>query len=67
MSMGAKAIKGCLVGTVVATLLLAAQDGGHPLWEAGWVFVGTTLTALTEAYGSHVSSHRDLRDLRGAG
>jgi hypothetical protein len=61
ISVGAKAIKGFLVGTVVATLLLAAQDGGHPLREAGWVFVGTTLTALTEAYGSHVSTHKDVR------
>ncbi len=59
MSMDAKSIKGFLVGTVVATLLLAAQDGGHPLREAGWVFVGTALTALTEAYGAHISRHRD--------
>jgi hypothetical protein len=59
LNMGPKAVKGFLVGTVVATLLLAAQDGGHPLREAGWVFVGTTLTALTEAYGAHISRHRD--------
>ena len=61
MSLGTRALKGFLVGTVVATLLLAAQSGGNPLRDAAWILVGTILTALTEAYGTHVSSHNNLR------
>ena len=61
MRLDSTALSGFLVGTVVATLLLAAEGGGNPLREAAWILVGATLTALTEGYGSHVSSHADLR------
>ncbi|MCW2653055.1 MAG: hypothetical protein QOE41_1611 [Mycobacterium sp.] len=46
---------------MMATLLLAAQEGGKPLNEAAWVLLGATLTTLVDAYATHVSSHRDGR------
>ena len=58
---GAGALKRLLVGTVLATLLLGAQDGGKPWHAACWVIVGAILATLTEAYGTHLSSHRDDR------
>jgi hypothetical protein len=59
--LGGSALKGLLVGTVVTTLLLAAQESGAPLREAAWVLVGVTLTMVTEAYGSHLPTHDDNR------
>jgi hypothetical protein len=67
---GAGALKRLLVGTVLATLLLGAQDGGKPWHAACWVIVGAILATLTEAYGTHLSTHRDdrVRDyLKGLG
>ena len=55
------ALKGLLVGTVVTTLLLAAEEGARPMREAVWVLVGVTLTTVTEAYGSHLPTHADNR------
>jgi hypothetical protein len=46
-----------LDGTIVATLLLAAQGGGAPMREATLILIGAILSTLTYAYGSHVSSH----------
>jgi hypothetical protein len=43
----------------MATLLLAAQEGGRPLHEAAWVLVGAILTTLVDAYASHISTHRE--------
>jgi hypothetical protein len=59
MRLDSSALKGFLVGTVVSTLLLAAQSGRGPMREAAWILVGATLTMVTEAYGSHVASHED--------
>jgi len=59
--LGAGALKRLLVGTVLATLLLGAQEGGKPWHAACWVIVGAVLATLTEAYGTHLSTHRDER------
>lgn len=59
--LGGGALKGLLVGTVLATILLGTQEGGTPLREAAWILIGATLTMLTEAYGSHLSSHHGHR------
>ena len=59
--LGPHALKRLLVGTVLAALLLGAQEGGRPWHAAGWVVVGAILATLTEAYGTHLSSHRDER------
>ena len=57
----AGALKRLLVGTVLATLLLGAQEGGKPWHAACWIIVGAILATLTEAYGTHLSTHRDER------
>jgi hypothetical protein len=59
--LGAGPLKRLLVGTVLATLLLGAQEGGKPWHAACWVIVGAILATLTEAYGTHLSRHRDDR------
>jgi hypothetical protein len=53
-----------LAGTVVTTLLLAAQGGGNPLQETAWILIGVALSLLTRAYGLHVSSHDDVGGAR---
>jgi hypothetical protein len=55
------ALKGLLIGTVVTTLLLAAEEGARPVRQAAWVLVGVTLYTVTEAYGSHLPTHADNR------
>jgi hypothetical protein len=59
MKLDSNVLRGLLVGTVLASLLLAAQGGGNPLREAAWILVGTTLAAVTDGYGSHASTHGD--------
>jgi hypothetical protein len=59
--LGARALKRLLVGTVIAALLLGAQDNGKPWHAACWLSVGAILGTLTEAYGTHLSTHRDER------
>ena len=59
--MSGHALTRLLVGTVVTTLLLAAEEGGGPLRQARWVFVGVTLIMVTEAYGFHLPTHADSR------
>ncbi|OBB76358.1 hypothetical protein A5759_06050 [Mycobacterium sp. 852014-52144_SCH5372336] len=48
-----------LTGTIMTTLLLAAQAGGNPLQEIAWILLGVGLSLLTRAYGLHVSSHEE--------
>jgi hypothetical protein len=56
-------LKKLIKGTFLATLLLAAQEGGKPLNEAAWVLVGATLTTVVDAYATHLSS-RSYGNLR---
>lgn len=50
------ALKKLIKGTFLATLLLAAQEGGRPLNEAAWILVGATLTTVVDAYATHLSN-----------
>jgi hypothetical protein len=56
-------LKKLIKGTFLATLLLAAQEGGKPLNEATWILVGATLTTVVDAYATHLSerSYGDVR------
>lgn len=56
-------LKKLIKGTFLATLLLAAQEGGRPLHEAAWILVGATATTVVDAYATHLS-HRSYGDLR---
>jgi hypothetical protein len=49
-------LKKLIKGTFLATLLLAAQEGGKPLNEAAWILVGATLTTVVDAYATHLSN-----------
>jgi hypothetical protein len=55
------ALRRLIKGTLMATLLLAAQEGGKPMNEAAWVLVGAIVTTAVDAYATHISSHRDDR------
>jgi hypothetical protein len=48
-----------LAGTILNTVLLAAQRSGNPLQAATWILIGAALTMLTRGYGLFVSSHED--------
>lgn len=50
-------VKALIKGTIVALLLLAAQEGETPLHEAAWVLIGGILTTVVAAYAAHISSH----------
>jgi hypothetical protein len=50
-------VKALVKGTIVALLLLAAQEGETPLHEAAWVLIGGILTWVVAAYAAHISSH----------
>jgi hypothetical protein len=50
-------LKALIKGTIVATLLLAAQEGETPWHEAVWVLIGGILTTVVAAYAAHISSH----------
>ena len=49
-------LKKLIKSRLLATLLLAAQDGGKPLNEATWILVGATLTTVVDAYATHLSN-----------
>ena len=51
-------LKKLIKGTFLATLLLAAQEGGRPLNEAAWILVGATLTTVVDAYATHLSNRK---------
>jgi len=57
MRLSKDALKKLIKGTFLATLLLAAQDGGRPLHEAAWILVGASLTTVVDAYATHLSNH----------
>jgi hypothetical protein len=56
MRLSENVLKKLIKGTFLATLLLAAQEGGKPLNEAAWVLVGATLTTVVDAYATHLSN-----------
>jgi hypothetical protein len=53
------AFRKLIKGTFLATLLLAAQEGGKPLNEATWIFVGAVLTTVVDAYATHMSGRHE--------
>jgi hypothetical protein len=53
------ALRKLIKGTFLATLLLAAQEGGRPLHEATWILVGAVLTAVVDAYATHMSRRHE--------
>jgi hypothetical protein len=57
MQLSDNVLKKLIKGTFLATLLLAAQEGGRPLSEAAWILVGASLTTMVDAYATHLS-HR---------
>jgi hypothetical protein len=59
----ANVLKKLIKGTFLATLLLAAQEGGRPLNEAAWILVGAALTTVADAYATHLS-HRSYGNIR---
>lgn len=63
MRLSENALKKLIKGTFLATLLLAAQEGGQPLHEAAWILVGATLTTVVDAYATHLS-HRSYATMR---
>jgi hypothetical protein len=56
-------LKKLIKGTFLATLLLAAHEGGRPFHEAAWILIGATLTTVVDAYATHLS-HRSYGDVR---
>jgi hypothetical protein len=56
MQLSESVLKKLIKGTFLATLLLAAQEGGRPLQEAAWILVGASLTTVVDAYATHLSS-----------
>jgi hypothetical protein len=52
-------IKALVKGTIVALLLLAAQEGETAFHEATWVLIGGILTTIVAAYASHISRHEE--------
>ncbi|CAN5492995.1 hypothetical protein BH09ACT7_BH09ACT7_03130 [soil metagenome] len=63
MRLSDNVLKKLIKGTFLATLLLAAQEGGRPLSEAAWILVGASLTTVVDAYATHLS-HRKYGDMR---
>ncbi len=58
MRLSENALKKLIKGTFLATLLLAAQEGGRPLHEAAWILVGASLTTVVDAYATHLSNRK---------
>jgi hypothetical protein len=52
-------VKALVKGTIVALLLLGAQEGETPLHEAAWVLIGGILTTVVAAYAAHISRHEE--------
>lgn len=52
-------LKKLIKGTVLATILLAAQEGGRPLEEATWILVGAFLVSVVDSYSGHVSGRHE--------
>jgi hypothetical protein len=63
MRLSENTLKKLIKGTFLATLLLAAQEGGKPWHEAAWILVGGILTTVVDAYATHLSqrSYGDLK------
>jgi hypothetical protein len=59
MRLSDNALKKLIKGTFLATLLLAAMEGGKPLNEAAWIFVGAVLTTVVDAYATHMSGRHE--------
>jgi len=59
MRVSDNALKKLIKGTFLATLLLAAMEGGKPLNEATWIFVGAVLTTVVDAYATHMSGRHE--------
>jgi hypothetical protein len=53
------ALRKLIKGIFLATLLLAAQEGGKPLHEATWILVGVVVTAIVDAYAIHMSGRHE--------
>jgi hypothetical protein len=47
-------VKKLIKGTILATILLAAQEGGKPLNEAAWILAGASLVTFIDAYANQV-------------
>ena len=58
MRLSENTLKKLIKGTFLATLLLAAQEGGRPLHEAAWILVGASLTTVVDAYATHLSNRK---------
>ncbi|MDG4665097.1 hypothetical protein [Mycobacterium sp. 236(2023)] len=59
MKVSNNAFRKLIKGTFLATLLLAAQEGGRPFHEATWILVGAVLTSVVDAYATHMSAPHD--------
>jgi hypothetical protein len=59
MRVSDNAFRKLIKGTFLATLLLAAQEGGKPVNEATWIFVGAVLTTVVDAYATHMSGRHE--------
>jgi hypothetical protein len=59
MRVSDNALRKLIKGTFLATLLLAAMEGGKPLNEATWIFVGAVLTTVVDAYATHMSGRHE--------
>lgn len=58
MRLQANDIYGGVVGTVLASVIVAAMPlGQSPLHSALWVSVSVAIAAITRSYGQHVSTH----------
>lgn len=58
MRLSENTLKKLIKSTFLATLLLAAQEGGKRLNEAAWILVGATLTTVVDTYATHLSNRR---------
>lgn len=59
MRVSDNALRKLIKGTFLATLLLAAQEGGKPFNEATWILVGAVLTTVVDAYATHMSGRHE--------
>jgi hypothetical protein len=47
-------LKKLIKGTLLATILLAAQEGGRPLNEAVWILGGAAFVTFVDAYANQI-------------